>query len=254
MSAITPFPYAFLQQTEEPQQTFERIQTYFNTGGKAQAVISYIADLTEPDQPIEAINRIFSYCLGALKFNDVEKAHRVFEAYLEVNKDCQHLLLTDALKKRQYSLAESLCERGYDPNAGDPNTGATPLHLLVQDGVREAVTWLFAHGALANKALPDGRTALHIAASLKLRAIAEILLDNRADANACAKQEFTPLHYAAAVEDNRALLELLIVRGARLQEITEQGLTALAIAQFEKHEENIRTLIGKRAAAPSHNS
>ncbi len=238
-----------LQQFEDSQQTFLRLQTFLKEGGKPQEIVSYIADLTDvtdSDETEEAmINSISSYFLTAMKCTPEDtskKINKLFQAYLEVSKKYHHqLLFYDALKSRQFAVAEKLYESQFDVNEADSATGVTALHLLVQDGNEEAVTWLFQHQAVADKPLSDGRTALHIASSLKYRKIAQILINHGANVNARSiERRFTPLHYAASIADNSDLLELLIERGADVQAETADKLTALAFASMS--EANVRIL------------
>ncbi len=74
-----------------------------------------------------------------------------------------------------------------------------------------------------------GRTPLHVAAMCCDRALVELLLNKGADINARDKQGWMPIHDAA---DNmrKDVAELLIARGADVNAKDNTGSTALAIA------------------------
>ena len=75
------------------------------------------------------------------------------------------------------------------------------------------------------KSLNDNNvTPLHIAATLKTKTLAEMLLSHGADVNARDKDGYTPLHYAAQ-KGSKEVGELLIASGAKVNAKTKSGET-----------------------------
>lgn len=227
MSALT-FPGARFDQIEPIDQTLTRIQNYLDAGGSARELELHIVDLTDSDEePIDRISQILSYCLAASRCQKLERTRKLTQAYVRANISCQQLLIIEALKKCQYDLVTNLCEMGYKVTAVGGTTGASPLHILVQQGNEVAVEWLLKHGADVDQPIPDGRTALHLAAGEKMSAVVKLLLDHQANVNHPDSHLFTPLHYAASKENNGAILALLMAA----KPSKSNAVKALAIAK-----------------------
>jgi ankyrin repeat protein len=81
------------------------------------------------------------------------------------------------------------------------------------------VTLLLDRGAPVSEATPDGETALHCVANMRLapqepaRAMAALLLDRGAEVDARNWDQVTPLHQAVRAR-NLAVAEVLLARGA----------------------------------------
>ena len=78
----------------------------------------------------------------------------------------------------------------------------------------------------------SGQTALHVAASLGMESIVEMLLEKGAKINAMDKSGHTPLHLAAKHGKKDAVHSLLI-RGATVDPMNNDGLTPLVYAVSE---------------------
>ncbi|WP_440224618.1 ankyrin repeat domain-containing protein [Dokdonella sp. MW10] len=133
------------------------------------------------------------------------------------------------------ALVVRLLEAGANP-AHAAHSGATCLSAAVAARREAVVRTLLQHGVEADRRLPGGGTALMIAAALGLPAIVELLVEHGADANAADERGNTALQAAAqfafASRDtatSAALLEALLVHGARATEINQAGQDALLL-------------------------
>ena len=90
--------------------------------------------------------------------------------------------------------------------------GSTPLLFAARSGDVESARLLLAAGAAANEALPDGATALTVAADSGHGAVGALLLEHGADPNAAAIG-YTPLH-AAVLRGDYTLVKALLKHGA----------------------------------------
>ncbi|XP_064458812.1 inversin-like isoform X2 [Ornithodoros turicata] len=89
--------------------------------------------------------------------------------------------------------------------------GQTALHLAVAQGLEDMVDFLTSR-PLCDLNLVDNlfRTPLHWAAALGMPAMAELLLDRRADPLCADGKGATPLHYAAQQNDISTVMVLLL--------------------------------------------
>jgi len=85
---------------------------------------------------------------------------------------------------------------------------------------------------------PNGRRPLNWAALQNNTAMIDVLLDAGADINATNLSGFTPLHHAAEGEAIEAI-KLLIEKGASLDLKTKQGRTVLEIAAMSNNQQVI---------------
>lgn len=83
-----------------------------------------------------------------------------------------------------------------------------------KDIIRVAIgMYLINKGAQVNDTMLDGKTALHIAAQKNFLEFVDLLLENGADLEAKDHEHQTPL-YAAALDGNEKMIQLLVDRGA----------------------------------------
>lgn len=179
------------------------------------------------------------------------------------------------------ALVKALLSKGANPNAtltkgspvrrfgsqyalSTPFTGGTPLIVAaayLEVGVMRA---LLDGGAQATAALPNGMSALHLAAAAQMEmetrpsdlarwnvidndtpsvprspedavAAVKMLLDAGADANTSTETGETPLH-AAAAANQPATIELLASRGANINAMNKSGQTPLSLTLPRKSE------------------
>lgn len=117
----------------------------------------------------------------------------------------------------------------------DAGGGSAPGDLGEElgQGVVEDLAKIFA-GQLEQQGIDvrtlGGNTPLHNAAWSKNVDEAKRLLAGGADIHALNDEEFTPLHMAAAIEDNGAFISLLLEHGADPKRATSGGVTPLLVA------------------------
>ena len=102
------------------------------------------------------------------------------------------------------------------PNVHDPLTATALLALAIYRSPLATVRSLLELGARPDYEALDGFPAVYAALSTDRadrHALIELLLDHGADVNARGINDYTPLHYAVALRDGRAM-EILLARGA----------------------------------------
>lgn len=109
-------------------------------------------------------------------------------------------------------------EAGANPNVHD-GTGEYPLHRAIRHGLLEHVAVLLQGGADVNAFNWNGKqvTCLTTACSMGDFAIAQQLLQHKADPNLRLRSEITPL-WISVQEENWDLAHLLLDAGARVDE------------------------------------
>jgi ankyrin repeat protein len=135
------------------------------------------------------------------------------------------LLSDKPLRDYEYFL-----EQGADVNAGAA-AGYTPLTRIIsssESDVKERVSWLLDHGAVAS--LPDGSydqamiEAVHCTKSTEL---VELLLRHGARVNATDERGWTALVASLSCTPTTAIIELLVSHGADVNVIDCEGWTPL---------------------------
>ena len=173
------------------------------------------------------------------------------------------------------NVVKLLLARQAKVDARDISIGCTPLHCAAIAGSTEVAALLLANGAKIDARLnksvseqnkkkiykidtiegaiaaviflaDDGATPLHLAARNDNRAVAELLLANKADINARDDFEHTPL-YAAAYNGNQDVVALLIAQGAEVTVRDRQGWTPLHAAIFRGYKGVVEQLLVAKA-------
>ena len=122
-------------------------------------------------------------------------------------------------------LALRVCEN-YEINALSPENHPL-LHYAVERGKRKFVKYLLEYGANINLKGSFNRTAMHYA--VKARNIDMVRYLNKLEADydePTAYVYYTPLHYAALVQD-RKIIQELVSEGAEINAKAIRGTTAL---------------------------
>ena len=128
----------------------------------------------------------------------------------------------------------SLLAEGADANVVD-GYGWSPLHLAMPRAGPEVVSALLEAGADPNAQSVDGLTALHLAARHSTSAVVADLLRAGADPNAEAGEEEaakTPLHLAAAWNDDPSVVLALLEGGASAAKRDGNGVRAVDFARY----------------------
>lgn len=175
--------------------------------------------------------------------------------------------------------ADLLIAAGADVTAVN-DFGVSPLHMAATNGSAAMIARLLKAGANPNTALPNGETALMSAAltgrsdavnvllnagadvqahesgkghTALMWAIAEghrdvtrLLIDGGADVKAASNAGFTPLTFAARLNDV-ATIGLLLDKGADLNAEAADGTTVLHVAALRGHVDLVKSLLAKGA-------
>jgi ankyrin repeat protein len=145
----------------------------------------------------------------ALMWAAAEKHPEAVQALLEAGADVHARSRTYA----QTVTSEVTQRAGREElNYTIPRGGSTPLLFAARSGDVESVRSLLAAGAGVNEALPNGMTALVLAAHSGNGAAAALLLEKGADPNA-ADVGYTALH-AAVLKGDLKLVKDLLAHGA----------------------------------------
>jgi len=151
---------------------------------------------------------------------------------------------------RKLVEADPAAAKGYSPD------GFPVLALAAVFGHEETARYLLASGADVNAVATNGSgyTALTGAVTNGHAAIAAWLVANGADVNYRYSKNYSPL-LAAAANGHLDILKMLIAHGAESDARTDDGKTALGLAEERKHQAVAEYLRGlgpaPRAAASS---
>lgn len=142
--------------------------------------------------------------------------------------------------------ATRLLEINADPNADTPD--GPVLHAAILHGKTNiAIALICGKAAIHNHNIAFGGTPLHIAAQQGNVVIARLLLDNSASINELGGNNGrAPLHLAALC-DRKEMIQLLSMRNANMDVLSEHGLTPLQLAAKERKYEITELLVSRNA-------
>lgn len=202
--------------------------------------LSEFSDYTPDSLPIVGVS--YTCEISPLKI--------LIEAGVDVNKRTRRdfAALMAAAGNGCLETAEILIERGAKVSAKDVY-GRTALHHAASEGKKDMVKLLLSHGAAVDSLSEDGwsplfETAEYMRIDLERNIdihvlTAETLLEADADVNRKDKKGHTPLFYAVK-EMHVELIELLISRGAYVNELNRNGDSLLQILTKEWIEYEVR--------------
>jgi len=218
--------------------------------GQTEIVEFLLKHGADANQEVDA-----SRSVPLLLARDAEMARILLEYGADINRrsGCQlETALHRAVIQDNWELVELLISRGADVNAKDSN-GETPLHCAA-GAARIAMFRLFLQKG-ADMDIEDfsQRTALHHAAASASAKMVRFLIDKSADPNARDKHGMTPLHTAASKsfipygeakirwsEKFGETVDTLINSGADVNALSEEGKTALDLAQMDEMKARLR--------------
>eukprot|EP00803_Ostreobium_quekettii_P000391 evm.model.scf_50.2 EVM.evm.TU.scf_50.2 scf_50:43122-46902(-) len=151
-----------------------------------------------------------------------------------------------AIKANDTEQLRDLIANGEDVNAEAEN-GDTPLILAATDGLEVITEILLEAGADPDAQNPmTGATALHVAAFVGHVGVAELLIPAMSDVDAKEVVGFTPLHFAAR-QDHLEIVNLLIDAGAGVNERSATGRPPITLAALMGHEAMVDELLDSGA-------
>ena len=122
----------------------------------------------------------------------------------------------------------------------------SPINSATVGGDKAMVEYLISKGANPNDVDDDGISVLGWATLTNHADVVETLLKRGARVNYVDKRGMTPVLYAASIDfGDTAVLEKLIAAGANLKAKSQQGLTALDLANHYHHRAMANLLAGK---------
>jgi ankyrin repeat protein len=157
-----------------------------------------------------------------------------------------------AVRAGNLEIVKLLIEKGADVNAKSAaGFGSTVLCFATEAGNLEVIRELLNHRANVNAPGNNGLRPLNLAAANHEKAAAELLIAAGADLEAYGAADvqgrrYTPLMEAADAGDLE-IVELLLAKGAKIEETGSMGDTALMSAAKTEHSDIVKLLIAKGA-------
>jgi len=137
-------------------------------------------------------------------------------------------------------------DRGFDPNARDPNGQPAVMRALLAESYAAALGLAQSPGFDPNTRNPKGETPLMMAALKSQPNLCRVLIDRGAAVDPASG--WTPLHYAASGNSLDAT-KLLLAAGARIDPRAPNRRTPLMLAAQYASEEVVGTLLASGADA-----
>ena len=203
-----------------------------------QDCISLAKQLLTDGASVDARDRLGNMALAmAARHGQVEIVKLLLEFKAPVN--ARNLEASTALflatEDERRAAAVVLLAHGADPNIPG-RSGLTPISAAAYTGNSELVALLLAKGADPKALDATGKTAIVYAAGRGFAPVVKLLLDHSIDVNARLASNLTALMWAAGHSDEagaadvKETIELLILRGARVDNVDDRGRTALMTA------------------------
>ena len=148
-----------------------------------------------------------------------------------------------AIKRDHPAMMKGLLAQGFDPNTVDELGSPGLVFALRIESYEAAAVLIDSPKLLVNAANPQGETALMMACLRGQQALAAKLLQRGADIN---RDGWSPLHYAAAGEDER-MVAWLLQRGAAVNATAPNGNTPLMMAAQTGASASVEMLLAKGA-------
>lgn len=148
-----------------------------------------------------------------------------------------------AIKRDHPAMMKGLLAQGVDPNTVDELGSPGLVFALRIESYEVAAVLIDSPKLLVNAANPQGETALMMACLRGQQALAHRLVQRGAEIN---RDGWSPLHYAAASEDER-MVAWLLQRGAAVNATAPNGNTPLMMAAQTGASASVEMLLAKGA-------
>ena len=215
-----------------------------------------------PSEKKKALNQAL---FQAVIDNDINQVRSLLQQGVDANtrdKLGQTPLMVLAFNHDNTEIAQALLNGGADIEAKD-DKGDTPLAEALWGGKPNLTRFLIEKGANVNAKTNDGITPLHqaCAGNLPLQnypsitnegrlSAMKILIANKADINATDNKGLTPFDHALKNKNNKQFTELLVEKGAKLNNQAQSELGSLLFSAVESNNTAfVRSLI-KQGANP----
>jgi ankyrin repeat protein len=185
---------------------------------------------------------------SAVAAGDLNKVKSLLEAdstLLESKDGDGNTPLNVACGAFQVTAAHFLIDMGANVNARN-NYGLTTLHRAIGGKGRDIdlIRKLISKGADVNARLDRGITALHFAAMTDNLNVVQLLIDQRADLNACDNICYgTVLHTAINISPNEDIAKLLVESGTKINQKYSFENTELHLAAMKGYDDLVLLLI-----------
>ncbi len=137
--------------------------------------------------------------------------------------------LNVAVERGTPEMVKLLLDAGANPNAKVSYSMTTPFLNAAERGKTEIAAAMLAAGAKINSTDHRGNTAYAIAVAAGNKPLADLLLNNGADADTRNAYGWTPLFYAARNGD-AATVDTLLGKNLRIDRCDTEGRSALDVA------------------------
>jgi ankyrin repeat protein len=148
-----------------------------------------------------------------------------------------------AIKRDHPAMMKGLLAQGVDPNTVDELGSPGLVFALRIESYEAAAVLIDSPKLLVNAANPQGETALMMACLRAQQALAARLVQRGAAIN---RDGWSPLHYAAAGEDER-MVAWLLQRAAEVNATAPNGNTPLMMAAQTGASASVEMLLAKSA-------
>ncbi len=166
--------------------------------------------------------------------------------YCMTQKDNINQQFFAAIQAGNYSLVQDLLNNSADVNAQDRDN-FTPLHLAALNGYTAIAQLLIDKRAdIKAQTIREKATPLHCTAENGHTATAQLLLEKGADVNAQTTNNTTPL-FIAAFNSHTTTAHLLIDKGADVKAQDKKNWTALHASSYNGHTATVQLLIDNGA-------
>lgn len=150
-----------------------------------------------------------------------------------------------AARKNDPQILQRLNQQQSSINLTDDHN-RTALFYAIESASVPAAEWLLKEGAEINHRDKFGLTPLHAAINRQHKALTKMLLDKGADTSIKLTNGDTLLHFALRREFY-PIIESLIAAGVPINELNQQGWSALDLAEFKKAARTTQLLKSKGA-------